>query len=112
VALLSMAVPLYGRLAATLHLLNIVTYFVTNYVDRRTSDHADVPKPPSGKTSASGAPEPHTNAFALVFRRPYLLLIAFMLLLNATVDATGEYILGSIVTDAAQDRVASGNAAA
>lgn len=84
---------------------------VTNYVDRGTSDHADAPKPPSGKTSASGEAAPHSNAFALVFRTPYLLLIAFMLLLNATVDATGEYILGSIVTDAAQDRVASGNAA-
>jgi AAA family ATP:ADP antiporter len=60
--------------------------------------------PASQKTEA----EAHTNAFAMVFRTPYLLLIAIMLLLNATVDATGEYILGSIVTDAAQEHVAAG----
>ena len=83
---------------------------VTNYVDRHTSSHEDAPKPPSKKTAVADVPEKHTNAFMLVFRTPYLLLIALMLLLNATVYATGEYILGSIVTDAAQDRVASGNA--
>ena len=44
----------------------------------------------------------------MVFRTPYLLLIAMMLMLNATVDATGEYILGSIVTDGAQAQVAAG----
>jgi AAA family ATP:ADP antiporter len=80
---------------------------VTNYVDRHTSGHEDAPKPPSKKSEPAAT---HTNAFMLVFRTPYLLLIAIMLLLNATVDATGEYILGSIVTDAAQGRVASGHA--
>jgi AAA family ATP:ADP antiporter len=80
---------------------------VTNYVDRHTSGHEEAPKPPSKKADTAGT---HTNAFALVFRTPYLLLIAIMLLLNATVDATGEYILGSIVTDAAQAHVAAGNA--
>ena len=79
---------------------------VTNYVNRHTSHHEEAPKPPSKKGDAGT----HTNAFALVFRTRYLLLIAFMLLLNATVDATGEYILGSIVSDAAQARVAAGNA--
>jgi AAA family ATP:ADP antiporter len=82
---------------------------VTNYVDRHTSGHEDAPKPPSKKAEAATAAGTHTNAFALVFRTPYLLLIAIMLLLNATVDATGEYILGSIVTDAAQARVAAGD---
>lgn len=77
---------------------------VTNFVNRHVSEHEEARKPPSKKA----ATEPHVNAFALVFRTPYLLLIAIMLLLNATVDATGEYILGSIVTDAAQARVASG----
>ncbi len=81
---------------------------VTNYVDRRTSEHEEASKPPSKKGADADAPVKHSNAFALVFRTPYLLLIAFMLLLNATVDATGEYILGSIVTDAARAHVASG----
>jgi ATP:ADP antiporter, AAA family len=81
---------------------------VTNYVDRKTDDHEAARKPASTKTGDPGKSEKHTNAFALVFRTPYLLLIAFMLLLNATVDATGEYILGSIVSDAAHARVAAG----
>jgi AAA family ATP:ADP antiporter len=81
---------------------------VTNYVDRQSSGHEQARKPPSKKTDGADAPVSHTNAFALVFRTPYLLLIAIMLLLNSTVDATGEYILGSIVRDAAQARVAAG----
>ena len=81
---------------------------ITKYIDNSTSEHEDARKPVA-KSSSPDQAETHTNAFALVFRTPYLLLIAFMLLLNATVDATGEYILGSIVTDAAQARVAAGN---
>ena len=84
-----------GLLAAQLQL--------TNYIDRRTDD---APVPPASKSAEE--PTRHTNAFAMVFRTPYLLLIAFMLLLNATVDATGEYILGRIVSDAAQARVTAG----
>jgi AAA family ATP:ADP antiporter len=82
---------------------------VTNYVDRNNAEHEDAPRPPSKKADAPAEGKGHTNAFALVFRTPYLLLIAIMLLLNATVDATGEYILGSIVTDGAQADVAAGN---
>src|SRR5262245_2814463 len=81
---------------------------VTNYVDRRTSHHEGASKPPSRKADAAEEAVSHTNAFALVLRTRYLLLIAIMLLLNATVDATGEYILGSIVTDGANARVAAG----
>jgi AAA family ATP:ADP antiporter len=80
---------------------------ITNYVDRHSSEHDEAAKAPA-KKGASEGPVEGTNAFALVFRTPYLFLIAFMLLLNATVDATGEYILGSIVSDAAQERVDSG----
>jgi AAA family ATP:ADP antiporter len=83
---------------------------VTNYVDHHASGHDEARKAPSRKAGADDAAVKHTNAFALVLRTPYLLLIAIMLLLNATVDATGEYILGSIVTDAARDHVAAGNA--
>ena len=48
------------------------------------------------------------NAYALVFRNRYLLFIGLMLMLFFCVDATGEYILGSIVTDRANDAVQSG----
>ena len=37
----------------------------------------------------------------MVFKTRYLLLMAFMLLFLNTVNTTGEYILGSIVKDAA-----------
>jgi AAA family ATP:ADP antiporter len=83
---------------------------ITNYVDRWSSAHEDEARPPTRKSDSDESKVKHSNAFALVFRTPYLLLIAFMLLLNATVDATGEYILGSIVSDAAQARVAAGDA--
>ena len=69
---------------------------ITNYVDRRTSAHEDARKPPSKKAEAvPDGPKP-TNPFAMVFRTPYLLLIAFMLLLNSTVDAAEDLITGCI----------------
>ncbi|TDI48772.1 MAG: MFS transporter [Acidobacteria bacterium] len=48
------------------------------------------------------------GAFALVFKSRYLLLMAFMLMLNNWVNTTGEFILGSVVHDAAQEAVAAG----
>ena len=53
-----------------------------------------------GRTRTSGQ-----NAFAMVFRTRYLLLMALMLMLVNWVNTTGEYILGSIVKEtAAQTR--------
>jgi len=52
------------------------------------------------------------NAFALVLRNRYLLLIAALILLLNWVNATGEYILSSIVTRAAEADVAAGRLAA
>jgi AAA family ATP:ADP antiporter len=85
---------------------------LTNYIDRHTRDHEDAPRPPTRKPDHAQTAVKHSNAFAMVFRTPYLLLIALMLLFNSTVDATGEYILGSIVSDAAQEYVADGRAGA
>lgn len=48
------------------------------------------------------------DAFRMVFRNHYLLLLAFMLLLNNWVNSNGEYILGHIVKDAADAAVAAG----
>jgi len=53
----------------------------------------------------------HGNAFGLVLRNRYLLLIALMILLLNWVNATGEYILSSIVQRAAEERVAAGELA-
>jgi AAA family ATP:ADP antiporter len=76
---------------------------LTNWIDRRER-----------RRPAARAPEarrPSTNAFAMVFQTRYLLLIALMLMLANLVNTTGEYILGSIVAQAADGLVASGGAA-
>src|SRR5690349_19546500 len=81
---------------------------ITNYLDRRGPGHsAPVAKQVAGappKTSGS-------DAFALVFRTRYLLLMALMLMLLNWVNTTGEYILGSIVKDTVAHTIASGRAA-
>jgi len=77
--------------------LLVVEVVLTNYIDRRESGHK--------QQRVAVAPEPsgteNINAFAMVFKTRYLLLMAFMLLFLNTVNTTGEYILGSIVKDAA-----------
>ena len=54
------------------------------------------------------APIGDGNAFALVLRNRYLLLVAALVLLLNWVNATGEYILSSIVQRAAEEQVAAG----
>jgi AAA family ATP:ADP antiporter len=66
-----------------------------------------------GKAPESKGSEPHgggQGAFSLVFRIRYLLLIGVLMLLANWVNTTGEYILSSIVSDAAHDAVAAGQA--
>jgi ATP:ADP antiporter, AAA family len=53
---------------------------------------------------------PADNAFAMVFRTRYLLLMALMILVVNWINATGEYILGSIVKEHATAMVAAGTA--
>lgn len=55
-------------------------------------------------------PSTGLGPFALVFKYRYLLLIAFLMLLLNWVNTTGEYILGSVVEDAADAAVAAGTA--
>jgi len=57
------------------------------------------------------APIGDGNAFALVLRNRYLLLVAALVLLLNWVNATGEYILSSIVQRAAEEQVAAGTLA-
>ena len=78
---------------------------ITNYVDSHTPHRTQAR---NTREDASGTP--HGNAFGLVFRTPYLLLMAVMLLLLSTVDAIGEYVLGSIVKTAAEAEIAAGRA--
>lgn len=80
---------------------------LTNHIDRREKARRPA-KPQLAEVAAK--PQKGTNAFAMVFRSRYLLLIAVMLMLLNLVNTTGEYILGSIVEHLAKDAVATGRA--
>jgi ATP:ADP antiporter, AAA family len=78
---------------------------LTNYIDR--TERARRPAAaPVKKVKAA----PAQNAFAMVFKTRYLLLMAFMILFINWINATGEYILGSIVKEHAHAMVAAGTA--
>ena len=81
---------------------------LTNYVNHRagTRTKAATPAVASAPPKTSG-----TNAFSLVLRTRYLLLMGLMLMLLNWVNTTGEYILGSIVKDTVSQTIASGQAA-
>jgi len=77
---------------------------ITKIVDRRERNPARPQQEAAHKPAA-----PH-NAFALVFRSRYLTLIGVMLMIFYCVDATAEYILGSVVRQHAMDTIAAGQA--
>ena len=80
--------------------------WLTNYINGRESRRRPAAV---AKVSAKVAAKPSgSNAFAMVFRTRYLLLMALMLMLVNWVNTTGEYILGSIVKDTAVSLVAQG----
>jgi ATP:ADP antiporter, AAA family len=64
----------------------------------------------AARTHSAAVEEPigDGNPFALVMRNRYLLLIAALVLLLNWVNATGEYVLSSIVQRAAEERVLGG----
>jgi AAA family ATP:ADP antiporter len=74
---------------------------LTNHIDRLERGR----RAPAAKTHKAAA---GTNAFLMVFRTRYLLLIGVMLMMLNWINATGEYILGSIVKDTAAAMIASG----
>ena len=78
--------------------------WLINYINRRASGRA-ASQPPAAAVKPAAS-----NAFALVFRTRYLLLMALMLMLLNWVNATGEFILGDIVKHKAMEMVASGEA--
>ena len=74
---------------------------LTNYIDRVERGRR-TPEPRAKKVSGA----PAQNAFAMVFKTRYLLLMALMILLINWINTTGEYILGSIVKEQASAMVA------
>jgi len=79
------------------------TLVVTRWVNAR--EHS--PGPLGGpRPDVTEQPIEGGDAFAMVFRNRYLLLLAFMLLLNNWVNSNGEYILGHIVKEAADEHAA------
>lgn len=110
--------------------LLVLEVLITNYIDtkerQRTESHLPVGETTAMMPAATTQFRMETGehklaeskeetskgrgAFALVFRTHYLLLMAFMLMLNNWVNTTGEFILGSVVQDAAKEAVAAGRA--
>ena len=82
---------------------------ITNYVDR--TERARRPPSAAGVVPArKAAATPSQNAFAMVFKTRYLLLMALMMLMINWINTTGEYILGSIVKERAGAMLADGTA--
>jgi ATP:ADP antiporter, AAA family len=88
----------------------VAQLLITIRIDRR--EHARQAAQPASRDASAGRPaaSPSSNAFAVVFRTRYLLLMALMLMLLNLVNTTGEYVLGSIVKDTASGLVANGQA--
>ena len=105
---------------------------ITNYLDKKERRRTEAELPESQTTALMPAATIHhrdgetgvlklteekkddkpkrSGAFGMVFRTRYLLLIAFLMLFSNWVNTTGEYILGSVVENAAQEAVATGEA--
>jgi AAA family ATP:ADP antiporter len=83
------------------------TLLITHFVNAREQG---APRAGSSGGKQDDAPIEGGNAFAMVLRNRYLLLLAIMLLLNNWVNSNGEYILGHIVKEAA-DANAAGHGA-
>jgi ATP:ADP antiporter, AAA family len=81
--------------------------FLTNYIDR--TERARRPATSTAKTAKAKA-APAENAFAMVFKTRYLLLMALMIMAINWINATGEYILGDIVKENAMTMIADGSA--
>ena len=93
--------------------LLVLQALLTNYVDTRERASATSPVPPQSsgpEPPAVSKPQPAQGAFGMVFGTPYLLMIGLMIMCLNWVNTTGEYILGSVVEDAAREAVALGTA--
>jgi AAA family ATP:ADP antiporter len=86
----------------------LLSLLITNYIASRERNRAVG----VGAKGAGEADKPvgKGDAFKLVLRTPYLLMIAFMILLLNWVNTTGEFLLGRVVGDAADQAIATGTA--
>lgn len=75
--------------------LLLVALAITNAIDARHHVRRDAA---SATSTDDREPLPPGNAFALVLRSPYLLLIGMLLLLLNWVNTTGEFVLGNTVS--------------
>jgi AAA family ATP:ADP antiporter len=84
----------------------LVALAITNYIAVRERNRA------VGGGSAGDADEPvgKGDAFKLVVKTPYLLMIALMILFLNWVNSTGEFLLGRVVGEAADTAIAAGTA--
>jgi AAA family ATP:ADP antiporter len=114
---------LAGRLIAPLGVYQLLlvsggllggALLLTNVVDRREGRRAKAARPSRDASAAKPADDGRLaaggNAFQLVLRNRYLLLIALLMLFLNWVNTTGEYILGRTVAHAAAEAVATGRA--
>ncbi len=92
--------------------LLVAQIVLTNYLDGRgrAETVGAVDGSTDGGTATTGESRSSKGAFGMVFGTPYLLMIGLMLMCLNWVNTTGEYILSSVVEDAARAAVAAGDA--
>jgi AAA family ATP:ADP antiporter len=93
--------------------LLLVTILLTREVAVRRRAPTAPPNPSARSTGTAGddvGPLAPGGAFRLLLRNRYLLLIALLILFINWVNTTGEFLLGRIVTSAAETAVATGTA--
>lgn len=78
---------------------------ITNWIEHRESAATAARKAAAAAAAPKAAAPARQNPFTMVFKTRYLFLMAIMLLIANNVNTTGEYILGSIVKDAAVEHV-------
>ena len=86
-----------------------LSLLITNGVDR-VERRRSTPAVATRAEASEDEPLREGDAFALVFRSRYLLLIALLMLVLNWVNTTGEYILGRTVLSAAEQAIAQGAA--
>ncbi len=82
-----------------------LSLIITNYVDSRQKKETSAEQ--QKLRTQSEKPLKKDGAFRLVFRKKYLLMIAFLMLMLNWVNTNGEYILGRTVEKSARDSAAS-----
>ena len=106
----SLLIPLLGVYQLMLVAAGIlaISLLLTNRVDTRERGKTLASAPTTSKQDQEDEPLKGGNAFAMVLRNRYLLLIALLMLVLNWVNTTGEYILGRTVLEAAEQALGAG----